>query len=368
VRVGIEIRAMNEPHAGGIIQHLDGIFAELCRSAIQDEFYFFGTKHNQNIFPHISGNVRRYSLEKNKYWAKLDKALLKKQIDVLFRCYPVSDSLSFPLRKQVVFVPDLQHEVFPQFFSEPHLAARRQNFSRLIQASGAVGTNSHHARTMIRDHHGTAFDDVFLMPPGSQFALATTDLSNVALRLKVKSLRPFFYFPAKLWPHKNHAILLQAFALFRSSSPAHERFSLVLTGDPTGWYAFEAAYDTSRVSHLGYIARKSMPLLYRNASALVFPSLFEGFGMPVLEAFRFECPVVCSRSASLPEVAGDAAILIDPKSPAELAQAMAKIVDEEHLRRSLIDLGRNRCEAYSWQASAKALRDALERVCQRHAR
>lgn len=364
MRVGIEIRAIIEPQAGGIVQCLQGIFAELCRSNTADEFHFFGIERNRTIFPDESSNVRRYSLGEDVYWSRLEALLLDLQIDVLFRSYPISDPLSFPLERQVCFVPDLQHEIFPQFFSEEDLAERRASFSRLLQGSAAVGTLSHHARVMIRNHYPNAFDDVFLMPPGNQFG-SLSESSSIALSSRVQALRPFFYFPAKLWPHKNHSTLLQAFALFRQSSPAHERFSLVLSGDPAGWEAFEGSYDTPNVTHLGFVAREDVALLYQNAAALVFPSLFEGFGMPLLEAFHFECPVVCSRSASLPEVAQDAAILIDACSPVELAEAMAKIVGDEHLRRSLIGKGKQRCKAYSWQASATALRDALERVHQR---
>jgi len=369
VRVGIEIRAIAEPHAGGIVPHLQGLFAELCPSAPTDEFHFFGTIFNKTLFPPIAPNMRWHSLPLGpSYWARLDSLLRETRIDVLFRSFPLSDPLEFPLRKQVCNIPDLAHEALPHLFSAAELAERRSNFARMIQGSGAVGTNSHHARAMIREHYRSPFDDVFLMPSGRPVGPAAAIVASDAVRhSKFQSLRPFFYFPAKLWPHKNHATLLQAFALFRRSAPAHASFSLVLTGDPEGWEAFQGGHDTSGVTHLGYLTREDVYRLYENAAALVYPSLFEGFGAPVIEAFSFGCPVICSNAGSLPEVAQDAAIIVDPENPEALAHAMARIVSQEGLRQSLVAKGGKRCDAYSWQDSARALHDALERVHQRNA-
>jgi len=105
-----------------------------------------------------------------------------------------------------------------------------------------------------------------------------------------------------------------------------------------------------------------MPALYEGAAALVFPSLFEGFGMPVLEAMWCDCPVVCSNSTSLPEVAGDAALLVDPRSPEELAGAISRILDDEPLRKKLIGLGRLQAKKFSWHKFTVEIIRTLHRV------
>jgi hypothetical protein len=168
-----------------------------------------------------------------------------------------------------------------------------------------------------------------------------------------------------MWPHKNHALLLRAFEQFRTSRSTHGKFSLVLSGHSQGWAELAAQQDATAVTHLGFVSRDELSLVYRNAEALVFMSLSEGFGMPVLEAFGFECPVLCSNKTSLPEIAGDAALLLDPTDAGAVARAMAAIVTDEKLRASLVEKGKARFKEYSWERPAIALHEALTRVHER---
>jgi glycosyltransferase involved in cell wall biosynthesis len=103
-----------------------------------------------------------------------------------------------------------------------------------------------------------------------------------------------------------------------------------------------------QVRFLGYCPTAHMPALYEGAAALVFPSFFEGFGLPLLEAMWCDCPVVCSNATSLPEIAGDAGLLIDPHSPEALAEAIHAVLTDEALRRVLTERGRRRVREFSW--------------------
>ena len=103
------------------------------------------------------------------------------------------------------------------------------------------------------------------------------------------------------------------------------------------------------VRFLGYVPREHVPTLYRNAACLVFPSLFEGFGMPVLEAMASGCPVVCSNSSSLPEIAGEAATLVDPTNAEALADAVAALLADAELRAHQRTLGIERAKLFSWR-------------------
>jgi alpha-1,3-rhamnosyl/mannosyltransferase len=108
-----------------------------------------------------------------------------------------------------------------------------------------------------------------------------------------------------------------------------------------------------RVFRTGYLNEESLACLYSSALALVFPSLYEGFGLPVIEAMACGCPVICSNAASLPEVAGDAALLIDPHNVDELAGAIDRVVDDSALRNDLIRKGTERASQFSWKRTAK---------------
>jgi glycosyltransferase involved in cell wall biosynthesis len=366
MRVGLEMRYISEGACGGITPLLAETLSRVFDFAPDDQFYFFGTMFNQDLFSNRFPNLQKYSLPLSTYWESLDSLLVTKKIDVLFRGFPVDDKLSFPLHKQVTLVPDLQHELYPEFFNAEFLAARRKDFPRLISRSGAVGTISEYSRCVITAHYRNQFDDIFLMPPASQFHVGSPS-ENVrpGFTEKIKSLRPYFFFPANMWPHKNHALLLRAFKQFRTSHPTHGKFSLVLSGHSRGWEELAARQDAAAVTHLGFVSRDEVSLVYQNAEALVFMSLCEGFGMPVLEAFGFGCPVLCSNKTSLPEIAGDAALILEPNDADAVARAMAAIVTDDKLRASLIEKGKARFKEYSWDRPGMALHKALTRVHER---
>jgi glycosyltransferase involved in cell wall biosynthesis len=151
---------------------------------------------------------------------------------------------------------------------------------------------------------------------------------------------PLLLYPAKGWPHKNHARLLEAFALLRRERPA---LRLVLTGAP-------GVEPQEGVELRGRVSLAELAELYRSASALVFPSLYEGFGQPPLEAMACGCPVACSNAASLPEVVGDAARLFDPESPEEIAAAVTEVLDDPAPWR---ERGLARAARFSWERSAR---------------
>ena len=172
----------------------------------------------------------------------------------------------------------------------------------------------------------------------------------------------YLLFPGNTWPHKNHKGAFQALRVLRDAHGLDPL--LVCTGSPKEAHAellstIEDARLGDRVRFLGYVPMTDMPGLYEGAAALVFPSLFEGFGIPLLEAMWCDCPIVCSNATSLPEVAGDAALLIDPRSPEELAHALGRVLTDDGLRRDLVERGRRRARAFSWNRFVLAVVSAL---------
>jgi glycosyltransferase involved in cell wall biosynthesis len=174
--------------------------------------------------------------------------------------------------------------------------------------------------------------------------------------------RPYLVYPANLWPHKNHARLVDAFA-----AVGEHDLELVLTGQTYG--RLEALLERasragvgSRVRHLGYLDTELLPAVYRGARAMVFPSLYEGFGTPPLEAMTCGCPVACSMQGSLPEVCGDAALPLEPESVESIADAIEAICFDDELRDSLRTAGLARARQFSWGAAAVRHRAIYERV------
>jgi glycosyltransferase involved in cell wall biosynthesis len=158
---------------------------------------------------------------------------------------------------------------------------------------------------------------------------------------------PFLLYPANRWPHKNHERLFGSFAIVQRERPD---LRLVLTGQ-----GHERARLPERVESRGHVSADELVALYRSAACLVFPSLYEGFGLPPLEAMACGCPVACSNATSLPELCGNAAEYFDPLSVEEMAAAILRALEGRHVARGLA-----RAAEFTWEACARA-HDAVYR-------
>lgn len=182
------------------------------------------------------------------------------------------------------------------------------------------------------------------------------DARVAALRQHYRLDRRYLLFVGTLQPRKNVPTILAAFG--RLPPAFRSEVQLVIAGR-AGWQtdrlvtALRAAESDGRVRWLDYVPAADMRALYQGASAFVFPSLYEGFGLPVLEAFASGVPVVCSNATSLPEVAGDAALQIDPADVVGLASAMEALVSDNALAQRMRDRGRNRAREFTWDRCAE---------------
>jgi glycosyltransferase involved in cell wall biosynthesis len=166
---------------------------------------------------------------------------------------------------------------------------------------------------------------------------------------------PYLFFPAHCWPHKNHAKLIEAFALIVPHIPKDLR--LIFSGGP--FPASHAAHDlirqhglSHRVTHLGYRSAIEVQALLHGCFALVFPSLFEGFGIPVMDAIIAGKPIACSNCTSLPEIAGDAALTFDPHNIHDIGGRLLEIINDPARRATLLEAGRRRRPLFSARLSA----------------
>jgi glycosyltransferase involved in cell wall biosynthesis len=248
------------------------------------------------------------------------------------------DALHFPLTVMVprvsspavTTVLDVQHEELPQFFSRSERAYRRAVYGWSVRRSRLVITISHHAARAITEHLGVPEDRIRPIHLGIDHATLTPGDEQRG---------EFLLYPARGWPHKNHARLFEAFVILRERRPGLE---LVLT-----------SYDgpvPEGARAVGHVSRDALVRLYRTAAALVFPSVYEGFGQPPLEAMACGCPVACSNAASLPEVAGDAARLFDPTSVDELVEAVEDVLANGDEWRSR---GLRRAAQFTWEETAR---------------
>ena len=256
------------------------------------------------------------------------------------------DAIHFPLSVMlppldrppaVTTVLDLQHEEHPEFFARAERAYRKVVYGWTIRRSRIVITISEHARRSIIERYGVAPERVRSIPLAvDPERFKPSDKVSLGLE------RPYLVYPARPWRHKNHARLFRAFALLRRERP---ELRLVLTG--------EGDYGPlpDGVEARGRVSADELVELYRGAAALVFPSLYEGFGMPVVEAMACGCPVASSNVTSLPEVVGDAARLFDPLDPEAIAAAVDDVLSDPA---PWIARGLERAKLFTWDACARA--------------
>ena len=169
-------------------------------------------------------------------------------------------------------------------------------------------------------------------------------------------------------PRKNVAGLLAAYARLRAD---HAAPPLVVAGDVTsarGQALLGTAADLGLADHVifpGQVSEAVLPALYRSATLLVYPSLYEGFGLPILEAMASGLPVITSNRSSMPEVAGDAAILVDPENPEDLASALSSALTDDALRRDLAQRGLDRSRKFTWERTARETLAVYQRIAGR---
>lgn len=362
MRVGVDLRALQRGSSGGLVQLTDDLSRALFRLGSTDSFVVYGTAAGYRLAGPLPKRVKQVTLPDGHDTALLDEGLARAQIDVLFRPFPVDDGLQFSPARQFVLVPDLQHEDHPELFSPPVLARRRRAFTRAIEHGGAVGLLSQHGLQRLQERFPAARARQVLVPPGQPAlnqALATP-LSEVGRQHLPAG--PFFLYPANFWPHKNHQRLIEAFQRFRARQT--EDWSLVFTGEVMDGAELLAEYASLPIHHLGYVSQRLLAELYRRCAALVYVSLYEGFGLPLLEAFQLGAPVLCSNTTSLPDVGGAAVLQCDPLDVEAIAAQMARLADSPELRLELQARGRERLQHFTWESSAGTMLDALRALAQ----
>jgi glycosyltransferase involved in cell wall biosynthesis len=267
----------------------------------------------------------------------------------------------------VITVYDLQHERHPEFFDATELGHRREFYPASCRGADHVVAISEFTRRSVIEAYGVAPERVTAVwlaaAADVDWAGGVRDVERVRAAYGLPAR--YVFYPANTWRHKNHARLVEALALYRAAHA--DDLALVLTGvEKEGQPALDAAAARAGLGAalrtLGHVPRADLPGLYAGAACLVFPSLFEGFGIPLVEAMLAGCPIVAADATSIPEVAGDAARLFDPLDPADAARALADVVGRPDRARELVDRGRRRARLFSRGATATRTLEVFARA------
>jgi glycosyltransferase involved in cell wall biosynthesis len=238
-------------------------------------------------------------------------------------------------RPWVVTLLDVQHLDLPGMFSPAERLYRRFAYDMTARRADRVITISEFCRERIVERLGVATNAI---------DVAHLGVAHESFKASPATRSDFVYYPAGAWPHKNHRRLVAAMELVRESRPD---MRLVLTGQNPR----RLGTLPNWVEHRGQVDGTTVRDLYASASCLAFPSLYEGFGLPSLEAMAAGCPVAAARAGSIPEVCGDAAVLFDPRDPASIASGIMSAIDNGA---ELAAKGRARVGSFTWEACAEA--------------
>lgn len=265
--------------------------------------------------------------------------------------------------KQVLTVHDMSWLHYPETIQEPTLRML-ENVSRHLHAADQVFTVSEATKNDVVSRWPIDPQKVKVIYNGVSERFRRLDTSPDEVRDRYDLPKRFFLFVGTVEPRKNLARLVEAF----DSVGRHVDHSLVVVG-AKGWKAspiyraIQASPVRDRIRLLGFVADADLPAIYNLADAVVYPSLYEGFGIPIVEAMACGTPVVTSNVSAMPEVAGDAALFIDPLDPRGIAAAMERILQDGALRERLRAKGLERAKRFSWDISAAQVMQCFRELC-----
>jgi glycosyltransferase involved in cell wall biosynthesis len=364
MRIGIEVRALSRLNSG--IGNLTYNVVKNLLEIDQENQYFLYTcrDFDQSFlkgFPNVK--IKKFAFPNGTLWiqAILPFQIAKDRIDVFH-----SHESMLPLLNwipSVATVNDLISFLYPKGHDPKALKAARLYPLIYKKAKKLIAISQNTKEDLIKLFRIPAdkirvvycsFNDGIFSPIGETAAVLN----------KYQIHKPYVLNVGVLSPRKNIVRLIEAYNIARKKFDV----SLVIVG-PKGW-GYEEIYEKvkelnldDKVKFVGSVAEEDLPALYRGASLFVYPSLYEGFGIPPLEAMACGTPVIASNTSSLPEVVGNAGILVDPNNVAKLADAMVKVISNGDLAKEYASKGLERVKEFSWKKSAKEILDVYKEVC-----
>ncbi len=303
-------------------------------------------------------------------WQKLRLPLPVEWLTGRLDLFHSPDFVLPPVRRArtVVTIHDLSFLRLPDCSSPALLEYLMSAVPRSVARADIILADSQSTQQDLVDLMGVSAERIRVVYPAVDETFMRSDQAGVmAVRARHQIDGPYILSLGTLQPRKNYVRLIEAFQMLKQTSGIPHR--LVIGGGP-GWL-YEPIYETierlglqNQVQMLGYVDESDLPALYTGADVFCFPSLYEGFGIPVLEAMACGTPVVASNTSSLPEAAGDAALLVSPTDTDALADALGRAIDDTDLRAQLVQSGLSQCQRFSWRDSAGVLHMAYMELLQ----
>jgi len=304
-------------------------------------------------FLKLIAKIKNNNLMKERILRKeIQKFVNEKSINILFFPSTIIYPKGIKNIKIISTICDLQHEYFPENFSEKYLKYRKENYKyTALNSNHIISISNYTKKTIIKKYK--------INP--NKITTIYLGVNNIKNKKGTISLpKNFIFYPAAFWPHKNHKILIEALGKLSHKFPD---LSLVFTGfrktiknikvkkeidDLIKFYKL-----SKKVMFLGYVSNENLNYIYDKAKAMVFPSSFEGFGLPIIEAFKHELPVIAANNTSISEITGDARLLFKTNDLKMLIECIKKVLTNHKLKEQLANKGLKRVKKFPWENTAK---------------
>jgi glycosyltransferase involved in cell wall biosynthesis len=370
VRIGIDARKL---HDFGIGTYIRNLLRQLARFDRDTEFVVFCRPEDREALASLGENFRPVEETSPSYsiaeQVRVPLAVRREGVTLFHAPHYVLPPL---VRcRSVVTIHDCIHLMFPQYLpNRLALQYARTSISLAARQATRVLTVSESSKRDILRFVDVPSEkiDVIYNAYDERFAVEPREEDVIRVRERYQLHDEFVFYAGNVKPHKNLERLIVAFDLVRKRGL--DRLKLVLIGDEISRYAAlrRAVHQHQLHKHvrfLGYLPEETLAVMYRLAGVFVFPSLYEGFGLPPLEAMASGTPVVTSNVSSLPEVAADAAVLVDPHDPHAIAEGIYRLLTDERLRRDLRVKGLARARQFSWEDSVRRVHAIYQEVASR---
>lgn len=370
MKIGIDARILEEKERTGVARYLVNLLREFCALAPQHEYILYLKNENVSDVPQ-NGCIEQKLLDRDGLAENvvfehyiLPRQAIKDRVDILF-----SPAYTTPLWckcKRVVAIHDVSYQLFPQWFIFDEILKLR-TISRISarKASKILSVSSHTKREIIKYYH-VAPEKVVVTYAGvdPRFKPSKNGGAIEEVKRRYGIRNSYFIHVGAIFVRRSIPLLIGAFSRLVDRLP-HQ---LVLIGpnrskpyqDILGLIREKSLND--RVVWIEYAPDEDLPLLYEGADALVLLSTYEGFGLPLVEAMACGTPVVASNLTSLPEVVGDAGLLVDPSNEAEVTEAIRSVLVDSRLRANLAEKALRRAKIFSWRKSAEKCLAVFEEV------
>lgn len=370
MRIAVNTRLLLPHRLDGIGWFAAETLKRIVLSHPEHEFYFFFDRkpdsqfvYADNVCPVVLHPQARHPLLWYMFFEwSVTRALRRLKID-LFLSPDGWMSLRTPVPTLTV-IHDLNFEHAVDYLRPSHQRYMKHYFPLFARRATRIATVSEYSKQDISNTYSIDSKKIDVVYDGAHsFYRSCSEEEKATTRQKFTDGKPFFIYVGTISRRKNLTNILLAFDKYKTNRP-DDSMQLLVVGSRYWWQdELAEAYDNMRyqsdVRFIGHIESDVLAQLMGASEALVYASLFEGFGIPILEAFYAETAVITSNVTSMPEVAGDAAILVDPLSVEEIAKAMQDVAGNEELKRSLIEKGRERRDLFSWDRTATLLWNSL---------